>query len=340
MRPIATAVAVILAAGLVGFSLAAASTGRTEPAPIRGVPLEGKSGLQLLVGGAPPFVLDVDRGSMAAIRSTPDMRSGIVVAQDLGGTGAVISTGGFNSTIDVLRQPKARPLRLGTARSVTPSADGRSLWLKSAVTGSGCRLRHVGLDGRQTGEARPLACSMTIEPGGSLGLIGGRTKVFDPLSGKTILTTRCGVLAAAGKRLVQAGPEKNFTLLDTGSGAERVFGWPSGLYGLDAPRVDRQGRFVALSFAEPALSGGGQAMDVWILDTQTGELAQVPGMPAVVDLKFTSMEWTRDGRLVFLVQWNGQSLVAVWRPGDTKLQVKRMRLPKRSGGSDTFAILP
>src|SRR6266498_1514032 len=66
--------------------------------------------------------------------------------------------------------------------------------------------------------------------------------------------------------------------------------------------------------------GGGQAMDVWILDTQTGELAQVPGMPAVVDLKFTSMEWTRDGRLVFPVQWNGKSLVAVWRPGDAKLQ--------------------
>jgi hypothetical protein len=103
--------------------------------------------------------------------------------------------------------------------------------------------------------------------------------------------------------------------------------------------VDRQGRFVALSFAEPALSGGGQAMDVWILDTQTGELAQVPEKPAVVDLKFTSMEWTRDGRLVFLVQWNGESLVAVWRPGDAKLQVKRVRFPKRSGGGDTFAIL-
>jgi hypothetical protein len=63
-------------------------------------------------------------------------------------------------------------------------------------------------------------------------------------------------------------------------------------------------------------------------------------MPAVVDLKFTSMEWTRDGRLVFLVQWNGKSFVAVWRPGEPQLEVKRVRLPKRSGGSDTFAILP
>jgi hypothetical protein len=223
MRLTATAIAVLVAAALDGFPLAAASTRSTEPAPIRGVPLDGTTGLQLLVGGAPPFVLDVDRGSIAAIRSTPDMRSGIVVVQDLGGTGAVIATGGFNSTIYVLRRPKARPLRLGTARSVTPSVDGRSLWLKSAVTGFGCRLRQVGLDGRQTGEARPLACSMTIEPGGSLGLIGGRTKVFEPRSGKTILTTRYGVLAA-GTRLVLAGPEKSFTLLDAGSGAERMFG--------------------------------------------------------------------------------------------------------------------
>jgi hypothetical protein len=295
--------------------------------------------LQLLVSSAPPFVLDVDSGRTAAIHSTPDMRRGVVSVQDLGGRAALIVTGGFNSKVYVLRRPRARPLLLGTARSVVPAADDRSLWIKSATSNSHCILRHVGLNGHQLGEPRPITCSRTISPGGSLGLVESRTSLTEPQSGKTVLTTTYGILAAAGNRLVLAGPEKNFTLLDTGSGGERVLPWPSKLYGLDAPRADNRGRYVALSFADPAWKGG-QAMDVWTIDTHTGRLAQVPGMPALVDLKFTSMEWTRDGRLVFLVEGGGKTLVAVWQPGETHLQVKPLRLPKRSGGSDAFALLP
>jgi hypothetical protein len=340
MRRVAVSVALALAAGVL-VSGTAASPRRTEPVPISGIPLGRGTNLQLLIGSAPPFVLDVDSGGMRSIRSTPDMRRGVVFVQDLGGNGAFISVGGLNSTIYLLRGSKAKPLPLGTARDVALSGDGRSLWIKNALAGSRCVLRQVGFDGRRIGEARPLACAVTIGSGGSLGLIGSRTSVFDPLSGKTILTTRYGVLAAAGTQLVLAGPEKNFTLFDTGTGAERLFPWPSRLYGLDEPRVDTQGRFVALSFADPAWGGGpAQAMDVWNLDTQTGELTQVPGMPALVSLKFTSMQWTRDGRLVFLAQRDEKCVVADWKPGETQLQVKRVRLPARSGGTDSFAILP
>jgi len=63
-------------------------------------------------------------------------------------------------------------------------------------------------------------------------------------------------------------------------------------------------------------------------------------MPAFVDLKFTSMEWTGDGRLVVLGETDGKGFVAVWRRGDAKLQVKRVRLPRRTDGSDSFAPLP
>jgi hypothetical protein len=81
-------------------------------------------------------------------------------------------------------------------------------------------------------------------------------------------------------------------------------------------------------------------MDVWLLDTRTGALTHLPGMPAFVDLKFTSMEWTRDGRLVVLGESRGRGFVAVWRAGAAKLQVKRVRLPLRTSGSDSFAPLP
>jgi hypothetical protein len=296
-------------------------SGATEPAPIRGTPLTERTNLHLLVADAPPFVLDVDAGSIRPIRATPDMRRGLVGVQDLRAAGAVIETGGFNRRIYVLRSASARPLFIGVARTVVPSDDGQSLWIKTAVTSSNCTLRRVGLDGHPIGDLQRLRCSAEIGPGG--------------------VTPRSGIVAAAGDELVLAGPEKSFTLLDSATGAERVYQWPSRLYGLDEPKIDTRDHLVALAFADPAWNGGpDQATDVWTLDTQTGALAQVPGMPALVDLKFTSMEWTRDGRLVWLAERTGKAVVAVWRPGDAQLQVKRVRIPRRTSGTDAFAILP
>jgi hypothetical protein len=62
-------------------------------------------------------------------------------------------------------------------------------------------------------------------------------------------------------------------------------------------------------------------------------------MPLVVALKFTDMAWTRDGRLVLLGEDDSGGFVAVWRPGEERLAVKRVRLPQRRSGSDSFAIL-
>jgi len=48
----------------------------------------------------------------------------------------------------------------------------------------------------------------------------------------------------------------------------------------------------------PPGRGPKQALDVWLLDTQTGALTELPGMPTLVSLKSTSMAWTHDGQLV------------------------------------------
>lgn len=61
-------------------------------------------------------------------------------------------------------------------------------------------------------------------------------------------------------------------------------------------------------------------------------------MPAAVSLKFTSMSWTGDGRLVMLAQTANRDVVAVWRPGQKRLAVRRVRLPERNGGSDSFVV--
>jgi hypothetical protein len=147
-----------------------------------------------------------------------------------------------------------------------------------------------------------------------------RVRLIDPFRGRTILKTRWGVLAAVGDMLLLAGPAKQFTLLNAVSGVQRRVRWPSIVGGIDRPAVDPRGRFVALAFADPAWNGGGnQALDVWLLDTKTGELTQLPGMPAYVSLKRTSMAWTDDGRLVF--------------PGREQRETARRRLAARSAAA-------
>jgi len=61
-------------------------------------------------------------------------------------------------------------------------------------------------------------------------------------------------------------------------------------------------------------------------------------MPADVSLKFTSMRWTRDGRLVILADSGGANLVAVWRPGDARIATQTVPLPRNYSGSDSFLI--
>ena len=173
--------------------------------------------------------------------------------------------------------------------------------------------------------------------------------MLDPRTGRLVLETRWGVLGGAGTKLVLAGPGRGFTLLDGKTRVQRRLPWPSILGWQITPAVDPRGRFVALQFAVPTWNthalprgwkgGPLQILDVWILDTNTGKLTQLPGMPAFVAIKRTDLAWTDDGRLVLLGHSNGEDIVAVWRPGQRRLVLKTVQLPELDGGSKSFAIL-
>jgi hypothetical protein len=156
---------------------------------------------------------------------------------------------------------------------------------------------------------------------------------------------RQGVLAVAGRRVLLAGgvshaPGYRFTLLNTVTGSRQRFGWPSILAGLDPAAVDPRGRYIAITFADPSYHlSGYQVLDVWVLDTVTAKLTHLPGTPAYVSLKRTSLAWTHDGRLVLLGAVDGRSFVGVWRPGEQRISLKSVRLPAREGASDAFAPL-
>jgi hypothetical protein len=313
-----------------------------KPMPLRGTPLGNETGLRLLVANNPPFVLDVDSDSVTPVGGVPTLERGTLGVVGVAGRAAVVVARGEWQHADIygVRGRAGRVSSLGTGASVTPAADGRTVWVKSFVDPSHCTLRQVGLDGQQLRAPQAFPCATTIYPGGALGIVVNRTRVLDPFTGRTVRKTRWGVLAATGEKLLLEGPGDRFTLLDAATGAERRLPWPSSVtFGVDhQPAIDPRGRLVVLGFATP-WDGHGQVLDVWLLDTETAELTQLPGMPAYVSLKRTSMAWTHDGRFVLLGESGGKEVVAVWSPGRKRLAVKTVHLPERNSGSDSFAPL-
>ena len=341
-------VGVIAAAALAALAFAAAAqpAGR-EPSALRGVLLAGDTRLRLLVADSPPFVLDVDSGRVTRLRGVPRSRRGVLSIAAAGGRGAVVhdergpGCGWPRGCFYGVVAGGARAIDLGRARYASPGADGRSAWLVDSARGAGCSVRRVGLDGRTIVASRRFPCGTRLDPpGGGLGLVVRRTTIVDPRSGRTVLRVPWSIVAVAGERLLLYGPGHQFTLLGARDGKERRLAWPSildfGGAGLTAPR----GRFVVLEFGDPAWRGSGaQALDLWVLDTRTGAMTEVPSMPAFVSLKRTSQAWTRDGRLVVLGEDDRGAFVAVWRPGERQLALKRVGLPERTSGSDSFAVL-
>jgi len=323
---------------LVALAVVAAA-GAASPAPLRGVPLGERTGLRLVLPGEPTVVFDVDAGTKTPVRGIPATQRVVRVVGV--GRGAVVALEGRWPNDVLYGVGGSRATRLGPGAATTPAGDG-AVWIQRFVDARRCTFRKVALDGRTLRAARPFPCGAVSDPpGGRLGLVVHRTRVVDPATARTVARTKLGILAVAGTKLVLAGPGKNTTVRDSATGQERSVRWPSILAHRDAPAVDPTGRHVVLAFADPAWqSGGRQALDLWLLDTTTAKLTQVPSMPAFVLLKETSMAWTRDGRLVLFAGTDAGHLVAVWRPGEAELAIKKVASPDRDGSStDEFAVV-
>lgn len=317
------------------------------PAPISGVPLTTDSGLRLLVASPPPFVLDVDTETTTPLPGVSAHAREVVWTIGIGGTAAVVAVDAIADVEPRLYGVRSRGLALsdlGTGNIVWPSNDGRAAWVQRRGAESGCTLHQAGLEGQVLRAPRAFPCARAYDPNaGVLGLVVNGTRIIDPETGREVLEVPRDVIAGTGKRLVLGRwgrREAQLSLLDVATGAQRPIRWPSMLANLDRPAVDPKGRFIALAFAEPAWRNGPQqALDIWLLDTRTRKLTQLPSMPALVSLKFTSIAWTADRRLVlFAKELGGKQIVAVWRPGQRQLAIKAVSLPEgtRSG---SFAVL-
>jgi hypothetical protein len=342
----------VVVRGLLLLAIVAAAAGSAvaaAPPLLRGAPLTGHTGLRLLVADDPPFLLDVDTGRVAPIaglqvRDQPVL-SVLAVGKDaVVWLGRLPARGVLRAEIYVVRHGATRATRLATAWGVAPSADGRAVWLKSYVDGRHCTLRELGLDGRERRRVRPVPCSTRLVDAGSGALLVQGSSVVDPRTGRTLLRSG-GIWAMAGRFALTGGSRGGLALTDLSTGARWRLGWPSEVGGptsqggIDQAAVRADGRLVAVSFSDPAWQGGGtQVTDVWLLDPSTHRFQHLPDMPAAVSLKFTSMSWTSDGRLVMLAQTGRHDAVAAWRPGQKRIEVRRARLPDRNSGSDSFVV--
>jgi len=330
--------------------------GSRQPVALKGTPLGPTTGLRLLVADVKPFVLDVDtgvetpvsgidlpHGGVVSVVGTPGRAAFLIADPMLAGTGQRYAR---NWSVYAVPGGSTAASPIGAGRyDAVPQTSGPGIWVRQYVSRSHCRLQRIGLDG-QVSFQNAIPCNWTFTPGGSLGLVANRSRIVDPRTGRTVTLTVDGVLAAAGRRLLTARPYRTtilgtrLHLLDAATGAQRPVRWPSIVNQLDEPAVDPTGRWIAIGFGDPSWKfGPEQVLDVWVLDSRTGALTHVPGMPAFVHLKFTSMDWTADGRLVLLGEDDERGFVAVWRPGQPQLAIRNVQLPQRTGGSDAFAIV-
>lgn len=340
---------VVAAATVLGVSAAA---GRTSddgvPPPLTGVPLTGATGVRLVAASNPPLVVDVDTGRVTRVRGL-DVRGNPVLAVLGAGDATIVwlerrsaRRSAPTAEISVVPNGTHRATRIATAWQVAPSADGDGVWLKTHLDRYRCTLREIALDGSRRRSPRSVPCATRLVDGGGSALLHRGDAVVDPAT-RRILAQTPRLLALAGDVLVTAtGLAGQLVLTDLQTGTASRLEYPSritGQGGFDEAKVDPSGRLVALSFADPAYDlSSTQVTDVWLLDTETGFLRQLPDMPAAVSLKWTSMSWTADGRLVLLAEVEDRALIAIWRPGQERLATRSLRLPERTGGSDAFVV--
>jgi len=334
-----------LLALLLVLPAAASAATAAQPRPLRGVPLTGSTGLRLLVANDPPFLLDADTGRVRTVTGF-SVRDQPVLSVLALGSDAIV-------WVD-RRAPVAKPQaaeiyavrhgttvarRIGTGWDVAPAADGTAVWLKSYLKGGHCTLLELGLDGRARRSPEPVPCTARLVNSGSGALLSRGGSLADPLTGRTVLHSG-NVLAIAGHfALGNAGSKRPLPLTDLRSGKRRLLPWPSRIAYMDEAVVQPGGRLIAVSFADPAYQGSGtQVTDVWLLDPVSGTFRHLPDMPADVALKFTSMSWTNDDRLVWLAETGRRNVVAVWRPGERRIAVRPVRIPDRNSGSDSFVV--
>ncbi len=345
----------LMAAGL--FLFIGGSAGQparassSRPRWLAGAPLRKPTHLRLIVWGNTPRVsiVDVDSGRVSLVRglglphryslSGPMIESltpspgGVLAAVWRQSCGHCYTLTGFRIGADGLLARRTSSVTIGRHQQSTQAIGSiPGVWVLSRPLSGRCTLKLM--PGSRAGVAAPCG---TLDADTAAGLViqrGGEVRLVDPWTGRVrerIAIGDGGQFDFLGHDMALIGGSSDLlTLVNLSTGARTHLRWPStfqfGYYVIPDPHAP----LVAINFGNPADPGPRQASDLWLLNPRTGKFTHVPGYPIFEDLKFSSVAWTPDGRLIVAAQGQGHTALALYRPGSAQLQVGRVPRLRRS----------
>ncbi|RJL32058.1 hypothetical protein D5H75_16650 [Bailinhaonella thermotolerans] len=307
-----------------------------EPPPLGGD--ERDLGLTLLLGSDPPRFVDVDTGRGRAVTGLPrGVRDWYVwrAGDRFAVTRLTSETGPRTYLLDRRGRASRSPWRDFGA----PSLDGRGVWQLErpgdgsqegvARAGDRCVLREVDARGRDRRPPRPARCDLRVGPDTEAGLIttGPDEATLTDRSGRVLVRQPRIVAATRDHALTSdVAGDAPYVLWDLRTGARETVPRPATPYEPGEGVVSPDGRWVLLEHGHPSWRGGpAQLLDLWALDLRERRWTRLPSMPVVASLKHTDHRWLPDGRLVIAGDFERvDRAVAVWRPGEPRLAVRRL----------------
>ncbi|MFI6295383.1 hypothetical protein ACIBEJ_27585 [Nonomuraea sp. NPDC050790] len=290
-----------------------ASSGADRPmAPLGGNPLAG-SGLRVLVTGAGAYLLEVDSGRRTAVAGLPraDQYWGFAAGRR---TVVAAVTPGRPSRYFVLDGARARPLAEGLWAFA--ARDGSGVWVTRS-SGARCTLREVPFSGTAARPGFPIGCDAAVFADSALGLLVNRSD-----GTMTVLSRE------NGRPLTWSRGEAGWQVLGTAeraapAGPLALVRSVGGSWGADGPG----GSDGAGPSRDPASESLG------LLDPGTRRVVAV-GTPATEGRSIVAVP-DAGGRMLAVRsevhpdEADYAAMVAVWRPGDPVLRVKRLPLAPR-----------
>ena len=309
--------------------------------PIAGPALAGPTHLHLIVSAAPPYIYDVDASTVRAVSVTggpldswvrPSADGAFVARYGCCATKAVASRIHLDGSVQ----------RLATGASLAPAAGTSATWVLRRTAPGRCLLRRV--PGRQPAVPAPCRPLLGAGDAGVLMWTSDAELLVDTRSGEVLARATRIVPLHDDLVLEQSGSTAHSIRAGSASSTSRpaAAGACAGRASSGAWTRSSRNRTGASSRsgsptrptrARPRRRTSGSST------RDTGRYRQLPGMPAQVRLKFSSMAWTSDDRLVLLLESGGRTVLAVWRPGIAHAPAAPVQLPAHTGGSDTFVPL-
>jgi hypothetical protein len=339
-----------------------------EPLPrLAGPVLTGPTHLRIVGGGnwGPPSIVDVDRGTIRTVRGL-----GVPQAATLWSPRVALTAASGGVLAVVYRQACQRCARsqtefligvdgsvrrlatlpLASTVATAPARGSTAIWVLSWPHGGPCTLQLVPAE--RPAVRVPCGRLAADTSAGVWIATAHREVIVDPASGRIrarlALTPPAypevmpgdelfpldGDLALENSAQTLGGSMGTefgrLSLVHLVGGQRHQLLWPSYFGNIIRVVPEPHGPLVAVDFGSPAYPGPAQAEDIWMLDTTTGRFTHLPAYPAQVDIKFSTVAWTSDDRLVIVAQGGGRTVLGIWTPGQATLPLRGV--PNRASG--------